>query len=194
MEGVWYGVAHQGEKIFATTFASSEKRALQGLLRSIPFNVQFQHSKEASAFAGRVLKALKNVYEGKSVSQNFSLVTEHLSSYTRIILEITRRIPLGYVSSYGAIAKAVGGSPRAVGGVMASNPFAPIVPCHRVVSSDFTLGGYGGGYGEGLKVKLAFLKREKQGYTSNREISVNDKKLQVFPVELVLKRVEKGKC
>jgi len=39
---------------------------------------------------------------------------------------------------------------------MANNCFAPLVPCHRVVKSDFTLGGYGGG----LKVKIALLKKE----------------------------------
>jgi len=72
---------------------------------------------------------------------------------------------------------------------MAMNPFAPIVPCHRVVSSDFTLGGYGGG----LKAKLAFLNREKRGYTVEREIPVGDKKLRVFPVEFVLKNLEKSK-
>ena len=79
-------------------------------------------------------------------------------SYTQKVLKATAQIPLGYVTSYGSIAKAVGGGPRAVGNVMASNPFAPIVPCHRVVKSDFTLGGYGGG----LKVKFELLVAEKK--------------------------------
>jgi hypothetical protein len=70
---------------------------------------------------------------------------------------------------------------------MAANPFAPIVPCHRVVSSDFTLGGYGGG----LDVKLAFLVREKRGYTSQREIPAGGRKLMVFPVEFVLRKLKK---
>jgi len=70
---------------------------------------------------------------------------------------------------------------------MASNPFAPIVPCHRVVSSDFTLGGYGGG----LTVKRAFLIREKRGHTSPQEIPFGDRKLQVFPVEIVLRKLGK---
>jgi len=96
-------------------------------------------------------------------------------------------IPVGYATSYGSISKAAGGSPRAVGNVMAANPFAPIVPCHRVVSSDFTLGGYGGG----LTAKLEFLIREKRGYTSAREIAVGDKKLQIFPVERVLRKLGK---
>jgi O-6-methylguanine DNA methyltransferase len=187
IEEVWFGVAYNKEEIFATTFAFSEKRALQGLLESIPFNVPFQHSEEASTFAGHVLNVLKSIYDGKGASHSFSLATEHLSDYARKVIEIVSLIPLGYVASYGSVARAAGGSPRAVGRVMALNPFAPIVPCHRVVSSDFTLGGYGGG----LKVKLDFLNREKRGYTAKREIPVNGKKLQVFPAEFVLRKVEK---
>ena len=66
---------------------------------------------------------------------------------------------------------------------MASNPFAPIVPCHRVVKADFTLGGYG----FGLKVKVELLGREKRGFSSPKEIEVDDGQLTVFPVENVLR-------
>jgi alkylated DNA nucleotide flippase Atl1 len=79
----------------------------------------------------------------------------------------------------------VGGGPRAVGNIMAANPFAPIVPCHRVVKSDFTLGGYGGG----LKVKLELLRREKRGFSALKEIEANGGRLQVFPVEYVLRNL-----
>ena len=187
IKGVWFGVAYDREKVFATTFAFSEKRTLQGLLESVPFNVPFQHLEKPSVFAEHALGLLRNIYDGKDVSHSFSLATEHLSNYARKVIEIVSSIPLGYVASYGSVARAAGGSPRAVGRVMALNPFAPIVPCHRVVSSDFTLGGYGGG----LKVKLDFLKREKRGYAAKREIPVDDRKLQVFPVEFVLRKLGK---
>lgn len=187
IEGIWFGVAYDKEEVFATTFAFSEKMALQGLLESIPFDVPFQHLEKPSVFAEHALGLLRNIYDGKDVSHSFSLAIEHLSNYARKVIGIVSLIPLGYVASYSSVARAAGGSPRAVGGIMASNPFAPIVPCHRVVGSDFTLCGYGGG----LKVKLAFLKREKRGYTAKREIPVDGKKLQVFPVEFVLRKVEK---
>jgi O-6-methylguanine DNA methyltransferase len=112
-----------------------------------------------------------------------------LPAYTRKVLEVASLIPVGYVTSYVSLAKAAGGGPRAVGNVMARNPFAPIVPCHRVVSADLTLGGYGGG----LDVKIEILKREKRGYKTRREISVGSKKLQVFPVEFVLEKLRKEK-
>jgi len=185
--GVWFGVACAGQQVFSTSFAPSEQETLKNLLSSIPFNVSFQVFPEPSAFAASVLASVKNVYDGKCVSQSFSLATEHLSAYTQRVFEATSLIPTGYVTSYGAIAKAAGGSPRSVGLVMASNPFAPIVPCHRVVSSDFTLGGYGGG----LTAKLKFLIREKRGYMSLREIPVGDRKLKFFPVEVVLRKLGK---
>lgn len=191
IEGVRFGIACDRKNIFATTFASDEKRVLQSLLKSIPFNVPFQHSEKTSVFAKRVIVLMKNIYDGKGDSDNFSLVTEHLSDYTRRVIETVSLIPMGYVASYGSVARAAGGSPRAVGRVMASNPFPLVVPCHRVVCSDFTLGGYGGGY-EGVPVKLGILKRENRGYTSEREISVGGGKLLVFPVERVLKRVGEG--
>jgi O-6-methylguanine DNA methyltransferase len=187
IEEVWFGVACDKEEVFATTFAFSEKRALQGLLESIPFDVPFQHLEKPSVFAEHALGLLRNIHDGKDVSHSFSLATEHLSNYARKVIEIVSLIPLGYVASYGSVAKVAGGSPRAVGRIMALNPFAPIVPCHRVVGSDFSLCGYGGG----LKVKLDFLKREKRGYAVEREIPVNGKKLQVFPAEFVLRKVEK---
>jgi O-6-methylguanine DNA methyltransferase len=184
--GVWFGVACAGQRVFSTSFAYTQQEAARKLLSSIPFNVPFQVHPEPSAFAETVLASMKNVYDGSGVSERFSLATEHLSAYTQNVLEAASLIPVGYVASYGSIAKAAGGSPRAVGRVMASNPFAPIVPCHRVVSSGFTLGGYGGG----LDLKRELLVREKRGHISPLEIPLGDKKLQVFPVEFVLRKLD----
>ena len=189
LDGVWFGVACDEQRVFGTSFATTERETLRSLLDGIPFNVPFQVFSEPSAFAKETLISVKNVYDGKNVSKNYSLAAEHLPNYTRRVLEVASLIPVGYVTSYGSIAKAAGGGPRAVGNVMARNPFAPVVPCHRVVSADFTLGGYGGG----LDVKLEILIREKRGYKTPREIPVGNKKLRVFPVEFVLEKLKKEK-
>jgi O-6-methylguanine DNA methyltransferase len=181
VEGVWFGIACDGKKIFATTFASDEKRVLQSLLRRLPFNVPFEHSEKTSVFANRMIVLMKNIYDGKGDSDDFSLVKSNLSDYARWVIET------------GSVARAAGGGARTVGRVMASNPFPLVVPCHRVVCSDFTLGGYGGGY-DNVPVKLGILKRESRGYASEREISVGGGKLLVFPVERVVKRLGKSKC
>jgi methylated-DNA-[protein]-cysteine S-methyltransferase len=190
IDHVWFGTACSEEKVFATTFAFNQKNCLQNLLRNIPFDVPFQHPEKATFFAERVINLLKDIYDGKEVSFGFSLSMDHLSAYAKRVIETVFLVPLGYVTSYGLVAKAAGGSPRAVGRVMASNPFPLLVPCHRVVRSDFTLGGYGGG----LDLKLEILRRESRGYAFKREISMNNEKLLLFPVEFVLnKAVRKDK-
>jgi O-6-methylguanine DNA methyltransferase len=185
MGGVWFGVAYAQQQIVASSFGASQQYTLSNILENIPFNVSFQVFHEPSAFAKNILTSLNSIYHGRNVNASFSLGLNRLPVYTRKVLKATAEIPLGYVTSYGSIAKAVGGGPRAVGNIMAANPFAPIVPCHRVVKSDFTLGGYGGG----LKVKLMLLGREKRGFSTSKELEVNGRQLQVFPVEYVIRNL-----
>lgn len=187
-DNTWFGVAADDGRLYATTFAFSKKGVLQSLLKSMPYDVPFQQREKTSSFAERVIALLKDIYDGKNVSHGFVLAMEHLSGYTRKVIKTVSLIPVGYVASYGSVAKAAGGSPRAVGRVMASNPFVLIVPCHRVVRSDFKLGGYG----SRPDMKLEILKRERRGYTVKREVSVDGEKLLVFPVEFVLKRLREG--
>lgn len=189
-DGVWFGVASDEEKVFATTFGFNKETVLRNLLRRIPYGVPFQHLEKASPFAEHAMVLLRDIYDGKEVSPSFHLATNHLSSYARRVVKTVSLVPVGYVTFYGSVAEAAGGGPRAVGRVMALNPFPLIVPCHRVVRSDFKLGGYGGG----VDVKLEILRRESRGHASRREIPVDSKKLSIFPVEFVLKRLEKGKC
>ena len=68
-----------------------------------------------------------------------------------------RKIPLGQTRSYADIAAAVGqpGAVRAVGTANGSNPVSVLVPCHRVIRSDGSLGGYGGGLANKVKLLAA---------------------------------------
>ena len=52
------------------------------------------------------------------------------------VYALLRQIPSGRVSSYVALSKALSSSPRAVGGALRRNPFAPEVPCHRIICAD----------------------------------------------------------
>jgi O-6-methylguanine DNA methyltransferase len=184
IDGTWFAIATNKKQIIATSFGIDQKTTVEKVLFNIPFNLAFQVFHEPVTSAKNTLATLKGVYEGKNLNVNLSLATSHLPAYTKKVLKTTSKIPIGYVTSYGAIAKAVGGGPRAVGNIMAANPFAPIVPCHRVVKADFTLGGYG----FGLKVKAELLGREKRGFSSFRKIEVDeDEQLMVFPVENVLR-------
>jgi len=187
VDGVWFGVACDNEQVYATTFMEDEKSALKSLLACMPFDRKFQVFSAPTAFAERALNSVKSVYDGKGEPDRIPLATEQLSPFYKNVLEVARLIPVGYVTSYGALSKAAGGSPRAVGGAMANNPFAPIVPCHRVVKTDLTLGGYAGG----LDQKAEMLTREKRGKNLPAEIPVANKRLRIFPVELALEKIKK---
>ena len=70
-------------------------------------------------------------------------------------------IPAGKTITYGELARRIKcpGAARAVGAALAKNPFAPIIPCHRVIRKDGGLGGYSAD--GGLKLKDKILKFEK---------------------------------
>lgn len=184
-DGVHYAIAINQQEIVTSTFAADEKTALHNILSNLPFNVPFQVFNEPSTQAKTTLKILKDIFDGKEANIDLPLSTDHLPAYTKKVLKATIAIPVGYVTSYGAIAQAVGGGARAVGNAMACNLFPPIVPCHRVVKSNLSLGGYGAG---GLRVKLEFLRRESRSYSEPTKVEVCGNQLWVFPVEYVLRK------
>ena len=85
-----------------------------------------------------------------------------VTAFASRVYAACRRIPAGRVASYASLARAIGcGSARAVGQALARNPFAPEVPCHRVIASDGRLGGFNGGRDSGeLSRKLRLLRSE----------------------------------
>ena len=72
-----------------------------------------------------------------------------------------KKIPKGKVKTYAQVAKAVGKpkAVRAVANAIGKNPYPPSIPCHRVIRSDGSIGGYSGR--GGIKQKLKLLRSEK---------------------------------
>ncbi len=98
-------------------------------------------------------------FDGVEVS--FSLAPMQLDRcppFQRRVLLAEYGIPRGRVSTYGRIAACLGvpGGARAVGHALAANPFPVVIPCHRAIRSDGTLGGYQGG----LAMKRILLGQE----------------------------------
>lgn len=186
-DGITFAVARSRGEILTTTFRASREEAIATILDNLPFDEPFEVFNTLTPQAKVVLDTLKSIYDGKDIAIDLPLATAHLPCYTQKVLKATMAISPGYVSTYGAIAATVGGGPRAVGNVMVCNLFAPIVPCHRVVKSDLTLGGYGLG---GLKAKFDFLCRERRGYSEPKAIRVCGGNLQVIPVEQVLTKYD----
>lgn len=91
---------------------------------------------------------------------SLELDLSELTEFQQKILEYVREIPFGATTTYGEIAEAIQNpnASRAIGQVLRRNPIPIIIPCHRVLSADGTLGGYGGVMGSHRKIVL--LKHE----------------------------------
>lgn len=82
-------------------------------------------------------------------------------AWDRLVLTAVCAVPWGSVTSYGRLARRIdrAGAARAVGGAVGRSPIGLIVPCHRVIAGDGSLGGYGGDW-YGSRERLLELKRE----------------------------------
>jgi O-6-methylguanine DNA methyltransferase len=101
-------------------------------------------SGSAARWVARARRELVEYLEGRRAFFDVPWDSAVLGEFQGRVLGITARIPFGEVRSYGWIAKAIGdpAAARAVGTALATNPVPLIIPCHRVVKSDGSLGGY----------------------------------------------------
>ncbi len=96
-----------------------------------------------------------------------------ITSFQKLVCAATARIPKGCISTYAEIARAIKNpkSARAVGNALNRNPYAPDVPCHRVVKSTGELGGFA--WGPGAKIKI--LKKEGIGIKNGKVVDFQKK-------------------
>mgnify|MGYP001590795620 CR=1 FL=1 len=96
--------------------------------------------------------------------------------FNQKIYSLLKKVPKGKVTTYKALAEAVGTKAyRAVGQAMRCNPYSPIVPCHRVVKSDGSIGGFSGSInssGREVKRKIRMLRKEG--------VEIRDNKVEDF--------------
>ena len=148
---LWLAATEHG--LCAVAFGGDEAVFVAGLERT--WGLHPLHDKGALAEAK---EQIDDYLSGKRQSFDLRLDLRPLSPFERQTLEATLSIPRGQTLSYKALAGRIGNpkAVRAVGGVEAGNPIPIIIPCHRVVGSDGSLTGYGGG----IHVKQALLRLE----------------------------------
>jgi methylated-DNA-[protein]-cysteine S-methyltransferase len=133
-----------------------EKRLLAGL--NSP-----QCRKACCAFDKNLLKPLQKqiiaYFEGKPARFNTSLDLDKLAPFARKVLAACEKIPAGKTISYSQLAGMINKprASRAVGSALARNPIPLIIPCHRVIHSDGSLGNFSAPGGTSTKKKLLAL-------------------------------------
>jgi len=109
--------------------------------------------------ADPVARELEQYFNGKRRAFDVAFDLAGLTDFQRRILAATARVPFGDVSTYAKVAAWAGSekASRAAGQALGSNPIPIVVPCHRVLASDGTMGGYSGG----LEAKRVLLRLER---------------------------------
>ena len=150
-------------------FLPNEANSIEKRIRE-----QFVYSKERSSpqISGFISK-IKNFLDGEKVDFDLNTIAfEMCTDFQKRVLLLEYKIPRGWISTYGRIAVQLcvphGG--RAVGNALSRNPFPIVIPCHRAIRSNGSLGGFQGG----IKMKKHLLKNEGIKFSkSNRVLMKN---------------------
>jgi methylated-DNA-[protein]-cysteine S-methyltransferase len=147
---VWFAVGPRG--LWRVDICESELDFVEQLLRN---DVVVESNRTATASARR---ALTEYFTGKRRAFDLKVDWSRVDGFIRKALQVCARIPHGKTMSYGEIAARAGnpGAARAAGSAMGKNPFPIVVPCHRVIRSDGSLGGFSGN----LQHKCFLLRQE----------------------------------
>ncbi len=150
----WMGLVESTKGIQTIVLPKRSKRAVEFDLRS-QSNGSVQQGESARLEAAR--RQLLDYLGGKRNTFDVPLDLSEGTSFQRQVWRTLQRVPYGKLRSYQWIAARVGGRhyARAVGNAVGANPLPIIIPCHRIVAHDASLGGFSGGLS--MKRKLLAL-------------------------------------
>lgn len=138
---LWIGATDKGICSLLLDHVDEQKiqRGVEGVLGIVP------HRDDEHLEAIR--EKLRAYFRGEKVAFDFPLDLKGVSSFQKAVWDQTRRIPYGMTTSYQKLAAELGKphQARAVGRALGANPIPILIPCHRVVHENGSLGGYTGG-------------------------------------------------
>lgn len=157
--------AAQPDRLTVSPFPTPIGEALlvsdeNGILRTLDFHdyeprmrrlLRLQYGKEITLVEGPapkpLLRALTAYFDGDIAALDGIACEMTGTPFQRSVWKALRKIPAGKTTSYRALARHIGkpAAMRAVGAANGANPIAIVVPCHRVIGTDGSLTGYGGG-------------------------------------------------
>lgn len=150
-----FGFVARDGRLVTTHLPDRAERTRRRIARAFPGAVE--DAKALPVFRRQVA----GYFKGKRVEFTIDIDVSDLPPFRRAVLEVCRGIPYGVTVSYADLARSVGkpGAARAVGGAMAHNPIPLVIPCHRVLRADGTLGGFSSPGGLTLKERMLGLER-----------------------------------
>lgn len=137
-------------KIVRTPYGKIDLKATASGLFELSLRGRLRNDSGSHSLLDRLQLDLERYFEGRSV--DFTEVSLDMSGYSLFelsVLNATKRIPYGETRSYREIAEYIGrpSACRAVGRALRKNRTPIVIPCHRIIQSDSSLGGFGAGIG-----------------------------------------------
>jgi O-6-methylguanine DNA methyltransferase len=156
----WSGVAASDKGICRIVLPKLDRKTVERELANAEREMQNAEEKEELILEKTVL-LLKRYFSGKDVLFDLPLDLRYYTPFQQAVWSAAGKIPFGQTRSYAWIAAMIKKplAMRAVGGALGANPVPVIIPCHRVISSTGTLGGFSGGLG--IKKKLLDLEKSR---------------------------------
>ena len=149
----YFGLAGTGRGLLRTRLPGPEPEKVKSRLLK-----DLQAAEYDKTLFKTVQEQITAYFEGTCVNFGLGipLVLDGFSRFAGSVLTACREIRFGQTISYGRLAKRIGRplASMAVGGVMAKNPLPLIIPCHRVICANGTLGGFSTQGGVRLKKRL----------------------------------------
>ncbi len=154
-----FGFVVRGKRLVAT-YLPGRKADIKRAIRS-----QWPDAVETTNPLPGFRRQVLDYFAGKTRRFNVDIDLSEVPTFRQSVLRACRRIPYGKTASYMDLARAAGKphAARAVGGAMANNPLPIVIPCHRVVRSDGSLGGFGSPNGIKDKQRLLLLEKAIPG-------------------------------
>jgi len=149
----WFGLVSRGGRLVAT-YLPRPKTELAEQIKA-----RFPDAEASTTLLEAFVSDVRRYFEGHRVAFRAELDLGAVPPFRRAVLEVCRRIPYGRTASYAELAR-LAGNPKAVraaGGAMAHNPLPLVIPCHRVLRSDGSVGGFSSPCGVNDKERMLRL-------------------------------------
>ena len=145
--------------VIATSVGRLEIILEHDKIKTINLNSAKPLSEAASTLGLKIIKQLESYFNNASFEFDLPLIQKG-SEHQIKVWKALKEIPAGQVLTYGALAKKIGSSARAIGNACRNNPIPIVVPCHRIVAAK-DIGGFSGAQdGVLLNIKRELLAHE----------------------------------
>ncbi|HEU0235933.1 MAG TPA: methylated-DNA--[protein]-cysteine S-methyltransferase, partial [Candidatus Limnocylindrales bacterium] len=154
-------LAVDDEAVLALEVLTPAEAFVANLERRLGRSVDLARAGQTTTLLDRAVDEVAAYLRGARREFDLPIRLDDRPAWDRSVLGGVRQLGWGSVSSYGGVARLIGrpGAARAVGGAVGRNPIGLLIPCHRVIAGDGSIGGYGGAW-YGTRERLLDIKRE----------------------------------